>query len=436
MFRDRLAAGRALASRLGEYRSSNPIVLGLPRGGVPVAAEVARALSAPLDVIVVRKLGVPGHEEYAFGAIGEDGVRILNERAVTASRLSADDIATVERRERAVLEDRVRRLRAQRPRLDLRGRVAIIVDDGLATGATARAAISVARAHGAETIVLAVPVGAPGTIAALEKIADAVVVVEAPREFGAVGQWYQHFAPVDDREVARLLDMPISGDGSTSREVSIPAGDVTLPGTLHEVPNPIGIVVFVHGSGSSRLSPRNIAVARVLQRAGCDTLLFDLLTEREAKDRRNVFDVALLASRLAAATTWVRARPEQRNQSIGYFGASTGGAAALVAAADDPDIAAVVSRGGRPDLAGTRLGSVQAPTLLIVGSRDDLVLELNHRAAKELRCVNLVRVVDGATHLFEEPGTLAEVARLASAWFARWLANGVDRDVPRARRYG
>jgi len=181
-------------------------------------------------------------------------------------------------------------------------------------------------------------------------------------------------------------------------------------------------VIFAHGSGSSRLSPRNRGVAGRLNRAKLGTLLFDLLTEEEERDRRNVFDIALLAERLVAVTRWARRSEEEGSLPIGYFGASTGAAAALRAAASlGAEIGAVVSRGGRPDLAAERLAEVTAPTLLIVGGADRQVLELNGDAAKLLRCEHEVAVVPGATHLFEEPGALERVAELATAWFSRHL---------------
>ncbi len=198
----------------------------------------------------------------------------------------------------------------------------------------------------------------------------------------------------------------------------IQVDSIELEGAL-ELPRaaPVGVVLFAHGSGSSRLSPRNTAVARALRTRGMATLLFDLLTEDEARDRSNVFDMPLLARRLAAATRGVREHPEARRLPIGYFGASTGAAAALIAAADDPDIAAIVSRGGRPDLAGDALDRVRAPTLLIVGGEDYDVIRLNQQAFARLRCEKDLQIVAGATHLFEEPGTLDEVVRLAGDWF-------------------
>jgi putative phosphoribosyl transferase len=196
-------------------------------------------------------------------------------------------------------------------------------------------------------------------------------------------------------------------------------------------------VVFAHGSGSSRHSPRNRAVAAALSSDGLATLLFDLLTPEEERRRANVFDVGLLAERLLRATEWLRSRPEAEGLRIGYFGASTGAAAALWAAADlGSQIGAVVSRGGRPDLAMQRLGGVVAPTLLIVGARDPMVLELNEQARMHLRCENELAVVPGATHLFEEPGALEQVIELARGWFRRYLTAPAARPEGRANGQG
>jgi putative phosphoribosyl transferase len=205
-------------------------------------------------------------------------------------------------------------------------------------------------------------------------------------------------------------------------EIEIPAGERSIRGTLGRVQNSRGVVVFAHGTGSGRLSPRNQAVARVLRERGLATLLIDLLTPEEEVDRANVFDVDLLADRLVEATSELRRRGETASLPVGYFGASTGAGAALVAAAELPETAAVVSRGGRPDLAADRLAEVQAPTLLIVGGADPAVLEMNREALAMMTCERDLAVIPGAGHLFEEAGALEEVARLAGGWFARHLA--------------
>jgi putative phosphoribosyl transferase len=209
-------------------------------------------------------------------------------------------------------------------------------------------------------------------------------------------------------------------------EVQIPAGRAVLSGNLTIPGNAVALVLFAHGSGSSRHSPRNQFVARTLNRAGLGTFLFDLLTpEEEALDiytREHRFNIGLLAERLVHATKWAWQQEETRDLRIGYFGSSTGGAAALVAAAELPqDIGAVVSRGGRPDLAGDALPRVQAPTLLIVGGNDEVVIDLNEMARDQMRCEVKLEIIPGATHLFEESGALEQVAKLASDWFSLHL---------------
>jgi len=435
-FLDRADAGRRLAGLLASQptieRGAGTVVLGLPRGGIPVAYQIARALDAPLDVILVRKVGLPAQPELAMGAIGEDGVRVVNYDVVEAEHVSDREFAEVEDRERAELGRRAGRYRAGHPRVPLTGKTAIVVDDGIATGSTARAACQVARAHGAARVVLAVPVAPQASLDALASSADEVLAAEVPEPFLAIGQWYQDFTQTSDAEVVELLRRAGKGPGSAApapadREVIVMAGPVPLPGRLTIPDRARGVVVFAHGSGSGRNSPRNMFVAGALHVIGLGSLQFDLLTPDEEADRANVFDIGLLASRLSAATGWLRGQPGLSELPVGYFGASTGAAAALRAAAVlDQDgaggaIAAVVSRGGRPDLAGAALGAVRSPTLLLVGGLDDRVLELNVAARAQLRGESQLVVIPGAGHLFAEPGTLEQVAWRARDWFARYL---------------
>lgn len=445
IFVDRIDAGRQLAVRLQHLRGEPVVVLGLPRGGVPVAFQVAKALGAPLDVIVVRKLGVPFQPELGMGAIGEDGVRIVNRDLVERTGVSEREIAAVEARERGELERRVQRFRGGRGGTPLHGRTVVIVDDGIATGSTAKAACQVARARGAERIVLAVPVAPPGWKTRFEHDADELIALQTPESFSAIGQFYENFNQTSDDEVVAWLDRAAhaspprapegtpggTGDGDmgagvTARidtDIELQAGAVRLTGRLTVPEGAIGVVVFAHGSGSTSHSPRNRYVAGILDKAGIGTLLFDLLTLDEEHDRAKVFDIELLAGRLVAATEWLRSQPRAACLPVGYFGASTGAAAALWAAAEPgADIAAVVSRGGRPDLAADRLEGVPSPTLLIVGGDDEVVLGLNRQAKAKLRCENRLVVIPGATHLFEEPGTLHAAAEAACNWFTIHLA--------------
>ncbi|WP_240134636.1 phosphoribosyltransferase family protein [Streptomyces sp. MUM 178J] len=440
-FEDRVDAGRRLAARLEHLKSQDVIVLGLPRGGVPVAAQVAYALDAPLDICLVRKLGVPYQPELGMGAIGEDGARVINDEVMGRAGVSPADLAKVERHERDVLWERARRYRGDRAPLALDGRTAVVIDDGVATGSTALAACRIVRQRGAARVVLAVPVAPPGWTDRLGAAADELICLDTPPGFYAIGQFYADFDQTSDEEVLSCLAAAerrsrARGDphgrsaqdtagaaGPVDRETDVAAGPVRLQGRLTVPEGAVGVVMFAHGSGSSRHSPRNRFVAAGLNEAGLGTLLFDLLTEQEAHDRAKVFDTPLLGRRLADATAWLREQPETERLPVGYFGASTGAAAALWAETETgAPIAAVVSRGGRPDLAGDRLPLVSAPTLLIVGGEDVMVLDLNRQAQARLRCENRLAVVPDATHLFEEPGTLEAVTELARNWFTDHFA--------------
>jgi len=353
-----------------------------------VAREVAEALGAPLDVFLVRKLGLPGQEELAMGAIASGGARVLNDELVTTLGLTEELIEPVAARERVELERRERAYRGDRPAPDVAGRTVILVDDGLATGSSIRAAVAALRRRGPARIVVAVPTAPRQTCQELRPLVDDLVVLQTPQPFYAVGVWYEDFSEVSDADVRRLLDRRR------------------------------GIVVFAHGSGSGGQSPRSRAVAAVLEEAGLETVLFDLLEAGE-EDRR--FDIRLLADRLLEATD----RAAARGLPLGLFGASTGAAAALTVAAERPDeVRAVVSRGGRPDLAGEALPLVRAPTLLIVGGRDEQVVQLNRQAMERMQAPVELEIVPGATHLFEEPGALERVAELARLWFEPHLAEG------------
>jgi putative phosphoribosyl transferase len=380
-------------------------------------------------------------------------VRVVNVDVVRSAGITEKELAAVEASERAELARRARRFRGDRERISLVGRVAIVVDDGVATGSTARAACQVARAHGASRVVLAVPVAPVDWSARFGDDADELVCLATPARFSAVGQWYSDFSPTSDEEVIDCLARaaatttttttatatePASVAGPAGRDhpferdedLELRAGAIRLVGHLTVPRAASGIVVFAHGSGSSRHSRRNRFVAEVLNQAGLGTLLFDLLTVEEESERVNVFDIELLGRRLIDVTRALRARPVAADRPIGYFGASTGAAAALWAAAVlGADVKAVVSRGGRPDLAGSHLAAVTAPTLMIVGSRDEVVLGLNRDAQALLRCENRLVIVPGATHLFEEPGTLREAAELACDWFVDHLTQGSHSEV-------
>jgi len=417
-----------------------PVVYALPRGGVPVAVEIARALRAPLDLVLVRKIGAPGAPEVALGAVveGENPQTVINEEVRRASGAEDAFLERARQRELVELERRRAHYLGDRPRMDPAGCTAIIVDDGLATGATAKAALIAIKRQGAARTVLAVPAAPEQTLADMREHADLIVCLHAAKRFQGVGAFYSDFHQLTDEETVGLLrqswaeDRGAAGEerqASAMRVVAVPP--LGLVGDLCVPPEPRGIILFAHGSGSSRLSPRNIAVADTLNSQGFATLLLDLLTADEAKDRRNVFDIPLLAERLEQAVLWIGSEPDIADLKLGLFGASTGAGAAMVAAAALHDrVAAVVSRGGRPDLAGTKLAQVTAPTLLIVGGEDHHVLALNRQALAALTCEKLLRIVPDATHLFEEPGALEAVIDTASAWFQHYLAPAARSPAP------
>ncbi|WP_308222773.1 phosphoribosyltransferase family protein [Frankia sp. AgPm24] len=435
-FADRRDAGRQLAARLRHLRGHDIVVVALPRGGVPVGFEVARALGAPLDVLLVRKIGVPRQPELAMGAIAEGGIRVVNDETVWLAQVDQAQFAQVEAEELAELERRGQLFRQGRPRIGLSGRMALVVDDGIATGATARAACRALRAAGAQRIVLATPVIAHDRVDQLRADADEVIWVHAPQEFVGVGQFYADFTQTSDEEVVALLrQASTTGPSGWATDVEITLADVRLSGRLALPPSPRAVVVLVPGSGSGRDSPRGRYVAEVLTAAGLATLLLDLAVPASpvlpSTPQDQDFDLALLAGRLTAVEAWLAARPETSGLPLGLFGASTGAAVALAAAAEPASrVRAIVSRGGRPDLAWTRLSAVRAPTLLIVGEQDTRVLESNRWARQRLTgCVHRLDLVPTATHLFSEPGTLAQAARLARDWFLDAFPDAPDGEA-------
>ena len=276
------------------------------------------------------------------------------------------------------------------------------------------------------------PVAPASTARVIRPRVEELVSLVELEDLYSVGQWYRDFSQVTDEEVLTLLadqsrknrKMRVPPKGrSVTIGLSSSKGESRLNGELSEFPGMKAMIVFTHGSGSGRNSTRNVQVAELLNRAGFGTLLFDLLTETEEKNRKNVFDIDLLSQRLLQVTTWLRQQPNLQRLKIGYFGASTGAAAALLAAsmlATHESVFAVVSRGGRPDLAGKALIRVTAPVLLLVGEKDYDVIELNRTAKKQLPNAKL-SIVPNATHLFEEPGALLEVARQAASWFDTYL---------------
>ena len=426
-FHDRPDAARKLASALAGLRGERPLVLAIPRGAVPMARLVADSLGGELDIVLVKKIGAPGNPELAIGSVDEYGTIALNENA---DWLGADDTYVESEAARLLAEMQSRRVRylGRAPPTRLAGRTVVVVDDGMATGATMASALRAARRQGPARLVCAIPVASREALALVKPLADDTVCLATPAPFGAVGLYYRDFTQVDDQDVVAALgarDQGAPGMDSTvrSQTLHIPLGSAWHEADLALPAKARGLVVFAHGSGSSRLSARNQSVAQALNQRGFATLLFDLLTPQEGQKPAARFDIPLLAGRVRAVLDWVGTQPALAPLGLGLFGASTGAAAALLAAALDPSgIAAIVSRGGRPDLVGPReLSLVRTPTLLVIGGDDHEVLALNRRAAAAIPGEVELVVVRGATHLFEEPGKLDQVAALAGDFFERHL---------------
>ena len=387
VFADREDAGRRLAALLAPLRGERPVVLALPRGGVPVAAEVARALGAPLDVIVVRKLGLPHQPELGFGAIGEDGIRLLDSDLIRRVGLTERDIARVEAQEREELTRRVRRYRNGRAPIDIEGRTVIIVDDGLATGATARTALHIARARGARRIIVAVPVAPSKTVEELRAEADQVVSLVTPFAFRGrrplvpqfradIGRGSRRAAPRKRRRGRRSRPRTKPRSRSDhflrrSRGGGTSTGAGRRPRASCSSPT-------VAGAADSALATWPWHEPSMSGGSGRWCSIYSPPPKLHADETSST-------SSCWAADCWKQAigpvdREKSANCPRGYFGASTGAAAALWAAGSPGNtVRAVVSRGGRPDLADTRLPFVRCPTLLIVGGADREVLELNRR---------------------------------------------------------
>jgi putative phosphoribosyl transferase len=430
-FTDRSQAGQRLAERLEALHVEDPVVFGLARGGLPVAYEVAIALHAPLDVMAVCRIYAPGDPQLAIGGLAEGDVRVLNRAVLDKLDIGVGQLEAAVARARIELETRIRDYRHGRQVTDVHDRTAIIVVDGLSSGSTSRAALRSVGTRHPRRLVLATPVASTATIASLRDEVDDLICLLELASMPPVGDCYDHFELTSEEEVANLLSRAAGYRASRPklrpRKVRIPvengadvAGELFLP---HDA---LGVVVFAQGADSTRRGHRKRLVARELNRRGLATLLVDLLTTEEDDDLESLFDVELLAARLTAAARWVGEQARLARLQIGLFGASTGAAAALKAAADSPDvIGAVVSRGGRPDLAADSLEEVQAPVLLIVGGLDEAVVELNRAAQARLGGPSELTIVPGATHLFEEHGALEQVADLAADWFSARLA-GVD----------
>ncbi|MFZ4515761.1 MAG: alpha/beta family hydrolase [Acidimicrobiia bacterium] len=451
-FNDRYDAGIRLARACEHLAGEHPIVLGLVRGGLPVAFEVANHLHAPLDALGVRKIGLPRQPELALGAVGEDDALVVDPELQAWAGITDASVERFVDEARAALTARMAAIRAEIPMLPVTGRTVIVVDDGIATGATMQAALECLRSRDVTRLILAVPVAAAPSLARLSELVDEVVCLHAPDAFGAVSVFYDQFPVTTDLEVIRLLrhqravqpgvrpaavlvdataSSPRPSSGSrivgvapgVEVEIEIPIeGPLRMPAVLHVPDHPRALVVFAHGAGSNRHSPRNTAVASVFATHRYASLRLDLLTPEETAEHVKGFAFPLLAARLRAALRWARAEPALAGLPEVLYGASTGAAVACIAAAAEPTIAGIISRGGRADLVRDVLPEVRVPCLFLVGERDDVVADLTRSVVHTLGPRAQLRIIPGAGHLFEEPGALTAVAEAACEWLDQRFA--------------
>jgi len=443
-FTDRKQAGHelgiALLNQHPEWRSADDtIVAALPRGGVPVAAEVARTLELPLRLMIVRKIGMPDNPELAAGALANPDTLWWNEDLIRNLGADPTQLELAVRRERKELERRVKLLAPASDIQSIKNKTVILVDDGIATGATLRAAILASEKAGAQRIHVAVPVASRGSVQAITRELGRrmplgeIISLETPDDFASVGEWFEDFPQLSDQDVIDIIQEPLvpSLKKLHGRIALGPPAGGELHTLLEWPDSPRALIVFAHGSLSSSQSPRNLKVARAFQSAGHATFLFDLLNEEEYAHRAHVFDIPFLTRRLMLGARHAQdlLKKHLPNNAdpvpLVLYGASTGAAAAINAARLlESDTLAVISRGGRPDLAeASALEWGRTPTLLIVGGLDSAVIELNRDAYEKMRRARHceVAIIEGATHLFEELGKLEVVASNATRFIEKEL---------------
>ncbi|WP_047868316.1 phosphoribosyltransferase family protein [Nocardiopsis sp. RV163] len=435
-FADRSEAGRRLAERVRPFAVDEPLVLALPRGGVPVGAELALRLGADFDVLMVRKIGLPGHPEMGVGAVAEDGRVLYDDRALARLHVPRQALSDTVAAERDELDRRRRVYRGERPPPRIAGRDCVVVDDGVATGGTARAALRMVRQAGPARLVLAVPVASPEAVALLREEADALVVLSAPDNFRAVGEWYRDFGQLSDDHVTAILaeNAHARSRSGRTRHVRVPVAGVHLDGDLTVPAETRGAVVLAAGEGLA--DERWRSVASVLGQTGYATLLMDLLTERErssgtAPDAATGAGADELGERLGAAAAWLRRTADTADEPLGLLASGEASASALVAAARYPrDVAAVVAHGGRIDVAEASLPDVRVPVLVLLEGDDSFLRELGEWTRARIGGSTDLRVVSGAERLLHDSREWRRVAAEALDWFDRHLDARAAGEAP------
>jgi putative phosphoribosyl transferase len=428
-FRDRAEAGRRLADRLRAGLARPAVVAAIPRGGVAVAVPIVERLGLPLTVIYARKLTAPVAPELAFGALDEDGEAIIDAETVAMLDLEPADIDRAKARVAAEIKRRMALYRVPPLAHYLPGAHVVLVDDGLATGLTMRAALAYARRHGASQITLAVPCASMQAAERFWREADHFVSLVVDPKFMAVGAYYLDFAPVPDDAVRMMLGQaqqlaPAAGSPRSALRVSFKslrghrlAGELLLP----DGRGPHPAVAFAHGWGSSKASPRNRAVAEALRTAGIATFLFDFTGHGESEGSQEESTLGQQADDLRAALDVLQSMDDIDARRLGVAGASSGGAAALQFAAGDPRVRALVLRSANPAGADASAHRIRVPTLLVVGDQDVTIRAANEELLPRLAGVRQLEVVPRGDHLFTDPGALARATEVTVGWMRKHL---------------
>jgi len=434
-FRDRIDAGQRLADALRPYQRGDAVVLGIPRGGVPVAAEVARILGLPLDVVVARKLGAPGQQELAIGAVTANGGLYLNHDLIRDLGVNQAYLDSEVERKRAEARDRERRFRGGRPSPALASRIAIVVDDGLATGATIRAAVQSVRHAGPSKLIVAVPVGAPESCASLRSEVDELVCLWIPDDFMAVGQFYDDFSPTKDDEVERILRAASSHTPATdaTREVTFRnsrgrrlVGTLLLPHAVERPP----VVLFAHGFNSSRRSSRNLMIAERLVTSGIAAFLIDFTGHGDSEGDIHDATVEQMTDDLRSAIDYISTETAVDAEYIGLSGSSSGGIVSILEAAHDERVHVLVLRSVPAGDLFEPAARIRATTLVIAGEADIPIVEEDRALAEVIAGPHRFEVIPHAGHLFEGPGEMERVSDLSVDWFVSHLRAHVQAATP------
>lgn len=439
-FTDRTDAGRRLAQALAPFEDKNPLVVALPRGGVPVGYEVARSLGAPLDVLVTRRLLAPGDENVNIGAIGPGGVRYLDTAKIRDLGITDGQLEDLAADASAEVEARSRRFRGTSRPLSVRGRIVILVDDGIMDDASARLAARILRSLGPKRLILATPVAPPRTLEVLRDEVDGLVFLVSPEDVGSLDTWYREYPEISDGDVETYLheahkDLErIAEKGRrppevrvepppamAQRAVKIEVGDKTLNGLLAIPEDAKGVVLFGHSSGSNRYTPRNQQLAEQLREAGLATLLVDLLTPEEAAEdvrtQRYRSDIGTLARRVIGAIDWLAEQANTKVLPVAAYGTGTSAALGVVAARQRPErVQALIGRSGRMDLVQSALDEIEVPMLLIVGEEDTETLEINREALQALAGPAELMLVPETGPIFEAPEVIEMMAEGIAGW--------------------